>query len=100
MIVVTESARNRLKEVLDHWKARGVRLEVKSGGCSGFMYAFSSIDKLADDDVEIDGLVLDPISFNMLDEATIDLKKDLMEEKFTVVNPKSTRRCGCGQSFC
>ena len=99
MIQVTDKAAERITEIQTHWKAGFVRLAVKGGGCSGFMYDFSVTNEVDEDDLEINGLILDPITAMMLDEATLDLKSDLLEEKFVVVNPKATHKCGCGESF-
>ena len=100
MIQISEAASKRIEETSQHWEKPLLRLEVKSGGCSGFMYKFSLVERAEDDDEVCGRLVIDPVSAPFLDGATLDLKKDLMEEKFVIINPNATRKCGCGESFC
>lgn len=103
MITITEAAAKHIRTVLDHWHAIAVRLALKGGGCSGFMYDYQLESNIAEDDllIEVDGakLVIDPVSASYLEGATLDWQTDLTGEKFIVNNPQVTQQCGCGMSF-
>jgi iron-sulfur cluster insertion protein len=83
----------------------GIRLEVVSGGCSGYQYKFSKV-ALVTEDLEKDvmigtegaALYIDHQSAEKIDGATIDFEKALMFQNFVVINPNA-QCCGCGKSF-
>ena len=81
----------------------GVRLFVKSGGCSGYQYGMDiARDRRADDiAMENNGvpLLVDPQSALMLDGAEVDYADDLMKGGFTIYNPNAIHTCACGSSF-
>lgn len=80
-----------------------LRLYINGGGCSGFSYGFKFDDCANDDDtrVERDGVVMliDSLSIQYLEGATVDYKESLMGSQFVVDNPMATTTCGCGSSF-
>lgn len=80
-----------------------LRVEVNSGGCSGFQYGFSLDSERRDDDVEIerDGVtvLIDSSSLLYLAGSEIDYVEDVMGSTFTINNPNATASCGCGTSF-
>lgn len=79
------------------------RIEIKAGGCNGFEKTFSWTTDLADDDMIIETatgpVVIDSMSYQMLDTATVDYKHDLAGAYFTIEIPEATSTCGCGTSF-
>jgi iron-sulfur cluster insertion protein len=79
-----------------------LRLSIAGGGCSGFKYEFAFTDEQTDDDttVEKNGvtLLVDSISLQYLDGATLDYKEDAQGEQFVIRNPKASSTCGCGAS--
>lgn len=82
-----------------------LRLAVRPGGCSGFMYDMYFDTEASDTDVvsETDGirLLIDPESAPLVAGATIDFKdQGLQGSGFAIENPSQQRSCGCGQSFC
>ena len=84
--------------------ALGLRLTIKSTGCSGHSYQmeYAMEENLtADDKVEKDGAVLYIPKINswMLLGMEIGYAEDFMGEGFTFTNPNETGRCGCGESF-
>lgn len=84
--------------------ALGLRLVIKSTGCSGNSYQMDyamSEDLGADDKIERDGAVLyiPKIHSWMLFGMEIGYAADFMGEGFTFTNPNETGRCGCGESF-
>jgi len=103
MIAITDEAAKKVVEILEHWNGDALRVEVKGGGCSGFMYAFSMAAPVEDSDLLIEHngakVAIDPISAAYLDEAILDFKKDLTGEQFVIKNPVVKTTCGCGASF-
>lgn len=103
-VIVTERAAKRINTIMAK-EATGsmLRISVNGGGCSGFQYAFDITSaKQADDLVfEKDGatVLIDEISLQYLDGATVDFVDDLMGQSFRIDNPLATSSCGCGTSF-
>lgn len=84
--------------------ARGLRLAIKSTGCSGHSYVmdYAMDENLAvDDKVEKDGAVLYIPKINswMLFGMEIGFQEGKLQSGFTFTNPNETGRCGCGESF-
>lgn len=81
----------------------GVRLFVKSGGCSGYQYGMAIDDReLEGDTVVVDKgvkLIVDHMSLPLVQGAQIDFIENMMGGGFTVNNPNATSGCGCGHSF-
>jgi iron-sulfur cluster insertion protein len=80
-----------------------LRIFVQGGGCSGFQYGFT-FDELAqedDFDLEFDGvhLLIDSMSSQYLQGATVDYVEDISGAQFTIKNPNAQTTCGCGSSF-
>ncbi|MEN3930924.1 iron-sulfur cluster insertion protein ErpA [Microvirga sp. W0021] len=103
-ITVTERAAKRINTILaKEPEGAMLRISVNGGGCSGFQYAFDiSPDRNADDTaIEKDGItvLVDEISLQYLDGATVDFIDDLMGQSFRIENPQATSSCGCGTSF-
>ena len=105
MITLTEAAATKVEELL---KEEGtpdyaLRVEVKSGGCSGYQYDMYFDGDIAGDDVVVEfgavKVVVDPASASMLQGASLDFKNSLTEQGFSITNPNAQRSCGCGKSF-
>ena len=84
--------------------AVGLRLNIKSTGCSGHSYAMEHVleeDLKADDKIEQDGakLYIPKLHSWMLFGMTIDYEVSDMESGFIFTNPNESGRCGCGESF-
>ena len=84
--------------------ALGLRLRIKSTGCSGHSYVMEHAmaeDLVADDRIEQDGAVLYIPKMNswMMIGMEIGYEEDRMGAGFTFTNPNETSRCGCGESF-
>ncbi|MFC6591626.1 HesB/IscA family protein [Deinococcus lacus] len=81
----------------------GVRVFIKSGGCSGYQYGMAIDDReLEGDTVVIDRgvkLVVDQMSLALLRGSEVDFVENMMGGGFTVHNPNATSSCGCGHSF-
>ena len=105
MINISESARDKIKELLASEESPNLflRLGVKAGGCSGFSYGMGFDDEQKDDDkvFTIHGLkvVVDSDSSKYLYGVEIDYKDAGMGGGFSINNPNAVASCGCGSSF-
>ena len=75
------------------------RIAVKGGGCSGFKYDFGFDNKIEENDLIHENIVVDKSSFEMLKGSEIDFSQELIGESFKISNPKTKSSCGCGVSF-
>ena len=101
MITVTESAKKQLDEILmDDLSMKYVRAFISGGGCSGFNYGFTLEADKEEDDFVIENLVVDALSMQYFDNATIDYTSDKLKgSQFVISNPNAKSTCGCGNSF-
>jgi iron-sulfur cluster insertion protein len=101
MITVTESAKKQLDEILmDDVSMKYVRAFISGGGCSGFNYGFTLETDKEEDDFVIENLVVDAMSMQYFDNATIDYTSDKLKgSQFVISNPNAKSTCGCGSSF-
>lgn len=80
-----------------------LRIFVQGGGCSGMQYGFTLDEETNEDDfsMDFDGvqLLVDSMSSQYLQGATVDYKEDLMGSEFKIINPNAQTSCGCGSSF-
>ena len=80
----------------DHY----LRIAVVGGGCSGFQYEMSMDEVVNNDDLVFDeAVVIDQVSRQMLSNAVIKYKEDMMGAQFVIDNPNATSSSGCGSSF-
>ncbi len=103
-ITLTEAAAGRVKEFLDNrGKGIGLRLGVKTTGCSGMAYVVEFADTLEADDVVFEDhgikVIINPKSLVYLDGTELDYAKEGLNEGFKFNNPNVKDMCGCGESF-
>lgn len=104
-ISISEPAAVRVKAYLDNrGKGVGVRLAVKTSGCSGMAYVMEFVDEineLEDEVFEDNGvtIVVDKKSLVYLDGTEMDYTKEGLNEGFKFINPNEKDSCGCGESF-
>ena len=103
-ITVTPEAAARVRKALQQrGSGLGLRLAVKTSGCSGYAYALEFVDALDADDVrfDVDGvaIVVDARSLPLLDGTQLDWKREGLNEGFRFLNPNVKDACGCGESF-
>ncbi len=103
-ISLTENAAQRVKEFLDNrGKGIGLRLGVKTTGCSGMAYVIEFVDEQdeADSMFESNGVkvFVDPKSLIYIDGTEVDFAKQGLNEGFEFKNPNAKDECGCGESF-
>ena len=104
MITITDKASNKVKQTIaKRGKGLGIRIGVKTTGCSGLAYILEYVDNLMTDDLKIDcdgcSLYIDPKSCAYLQGMTIDYVRNGLNEGFEFRNPNERDRCGCGTSF-
>ena len=105
LLVFTEAAANKVKNLIEEEKNDSLKLRVfvSGGGCSGFQYGFTFDENIQDGDTQVEKngvtLLVDPMSFQYLTGAEIDYKEDLEGSQFVIKNPNATTACGCGSSF-
>jgi iron-sulfur cluster insertion protein len=100
MINLTENAKQQITEVLSDGSGNFVRAFISGGGCSGFNYGFIIEEDKEEDDFVIDKLVIDPMSMQYFENATIDYVSDKLKgSQFVISNPNAKSTCGCGSSF-
>jgi iron-sulfur cluster insertion protein len=101
MLTLTADASEKIKDLLaeEGNPDLKVRLFIQGGGCSGFNYGFTFDEIMNEDDWEIEGLIVDAMSMQYLEGATIQWKKELMGSSFVIDNPNAKQTCGCGSSF-
>tara|TARA_B100000131_G_C17926991_1_gene536708 strand:+ start:242 stop:565 length:324 start_codon:yes stop_codon:yes gene_type:complete len=103
-ITLTENAIDRAKEFLNNrGKGVGIRLGIKTTGCSGLSYVIEFADTINNEDqiFEQDGIkiIVDPKCMIYLDGSELDYTKEGLNEGFKFTNPNEKARCGCGESF-
>ena len=81
----------------------GLRLAVKTSGCSGFAYALEFVDAVNADDQCFENhgtkVIVDARSLAMLDGTELDFVREGLNEGFKFNNPNAKANCGCGESF-
>jgi len=103
-ISLTSSAAERVRSHLaSRGRGLGLRLGIKTTGCSGFSYLIDYADAPAPDDLVFEDrgvkVYVDPASFAVLDGTTIDFVRQGLNETFRFTNPNAKGECGCGESF-
>ena len=95
----TDRAKNQIKKITKSEEKKYFRIAVQGGGCSGYKYNFSFDNKLEKDDILFDLTIIYKASLEIISGSTVDFKKEMIGESFTINNPKATSSCGCGLSF-
>ena len=103
-ITMSETAAERVTRFLENsGSGVGVRLGVKTSGCSGMAYVLEFVDDLNEDDVVFEDhgvkVIVDQKSLVYLDGTQLDYGKEGLNEGFLFNNPNVKDECGCGESF-
>lgn len=104
LITITEQATNKVAELIQEETDAGyLRIFVQGGGCSGMQYGFAFDDQQNEDDFVVEQksvkFLVDSMSMQYLQGATIDYKEDFEGSNFVIQNPNAETTCGCGSSF-
>jgi len=103
-VTLTERAANRVQNFLSNrGKGVGLRIGVKTSGCSGMAYSLEFADEFDDEDLTFEShgvkLLVDTKSLAYLDGTELDYAKEGLNEGFKFNNPNVKDTCGCGESF-
>jgi len=103
-ITITEAAAQHVRQFLDNrGKGVGIRLGVRTSGCSGMAYEMEFADQIGADDLVFEDrgikVVIDPKSLVYLDGTEVDYAREGLNEGFKFNNPNAKGECGCGESF-
>jgi iron-sulfur cluster assembly protein len=105
MIHLTEAAQKEMERIIaqEGDEARGIRLGVKGGGCSGFSYVMDFEKQAREGDQVLNDqrvpIFVDYKSMAYLDGVEIDFLSDILNRGFKFTNPNASKSCGCGTSF-
>ncbi|PSU32021.1 iron-sulfur cluster assembly protein IscA [Photobacterium lutimaris] len=103
-ITITEAAASRVASFLENrGKGIGLRLGVRTSGCSGMAYVLEFVDQLDEGDQIFEDkgvkIIIDAKSMVYLDGTELDFAKEGLNEGFQFNNPNVSSECGCGESF-
>jgi iron-sulfur cluster assembly protein len=103
-VTLSEAAARHVNRYLSkRGKGVGVRLGVRTTGCSGLAYTLEYVDALATEDVVFEEhgvkVLVDPKSLAYIDGTTLDYVREGLNEGFRFNNPNERDKCGCGESF-
>ncbi len=103
-ITLTDAAASHVRNFIDNrGKGIGLRLAVRTTGCSGMAYVLEFADEVDDGDVVFEDndvkVVIDRKSLVYLDGTELDFGKEGLNEGFKFNNPNVKDECGCGESF-
>lgn len=105
IITLTERAAKQAQRLIERADSGvlGLRVGVKSAGCSGLQYQidYAAEQKPFEDRIEDKGVTIfiDPAAVMFLIGAEMDWQEDKFSSSFVFTNPNETARCGCGESF-
>jgi iron-sulfur cluster assembly protein len=103
-ITLTETAAKHVNHQLSRrGKGVGLRLGVRTSGCSGLAYKLEFADEVKPEDVTFESngvrVLIDPKSLAYLDGTELDFAREGLNEGFKFNNPNVQDACGCGESF-
>lgn len=103
-VTLTERAAKHVTKYIDkRGRGIGLRLGVRTSGCSGMAYKLEFADEVASDDIEFEShgvrVLIDPKSLPYLDGTELDYAREGLNEGFKFNNPNVKDACGCGESF-
>lgn len=104
MITVTSTAAKKIKQNLEkRGTGIGIRVGIRTTGCSGLAYVLEYVDNTNDDDTIFDTqevkVIVDAKSLPILKDLSIDYVRQGLNEGFEFINPLEKDRCGCNESF-
>jgi len=103
-VSVTPKAATQIRKALaKRGGGVGLRVAIKTSGCSGYAYALEFVDTEAADDLAFESegvkLMVDAKSLAMIDGTQLDWVREGLNEGFKFNNPNAAATCGCGESF-
>jgi len=103
-ITLTENAAKHVQNfIIKRGKGVGLRIGVRTSGCSGMAYKLEFADEVVSDDLQFTShgvtLLVDPKSLTYIDGMELDYTREGLNEGFKFNNPNVKNQCGCGESF-
>jgi iron-sulfur cluster assembly protein len=103
-ISLTENAAQHVRNFMTkRGKGIGLRVGVRTSGCSGMAYKLEFADEATDDDIRFEScgvtVLVDPKSLPYVDGMELDYTREGLNEGFKFNNPNVKTQCGCGESF-
>ena len=103
-VSLTEKAAEHIVSYLENrGSGVGIRLAVKTTGCSGLMYVLEPVDEVQPEDQKFSSrgidVFVDPKSLVYVNGTEMDYVKQGLNEGFEFKNPNVAGECGCGESF-
>jgi iron-sulfur cluster assembly protein len=103
-VLLTERAASHVKKTIERrGKGLGIKVGVKTAGCSGLAYKLEFVDKHLKEDISFKSfgisVFVDPKSLPYVDGTELDFVKEGLNEGFKFINPTVKGECGCGESF-
>jgi iron-sulfur cluster assembly protein len=103
ILTLTDTAMARARDLLEKRKAAGLRIAIKTRGCSGLAYDvdYAQAPSLGDEVVTQEGVTvfIDPQAILYILGSEMDYAEDKFFSGFLFRNPNEKGRCGCGESF-
>ena len=105
VVTLTDAAADHVRQLMDQAEndVIGVRVGVKTAGCSGMQYdvQFANEQRPFEDKIEQKGVTvfIDPTAVMFLIGSEMDWQEDKFSARFVFNNPNEIARCGCGESF-
>ncbi len=105
IVTLTPAAVDRVRELVNTHSdgALGIRLGVKTTGCSGYSYQMDFADEIKPGDEVIEAgdvkVIVDPMAVMFVLGTEVDYVTDKLGAMFVFNNPNEASRCGCGESF-
>jgi iron-sulfur cluster assembly protein len=98
-----DAAKHVQRSLSKRGKGVGLRVGVRTSGCSGLAYKLEFADQASPEDVEFEchgvKVLVDPKSLQYIDGTELDYTREGLNEGFKFRNPKVKDECGCGESF-
>ena len=103
-VTLTDRAADHVQRyIAKRGKGVGLRLGVKTTGCSGLAYKLEFADEIQPEDMAFEShgvrVLIDPKSLAYLDGTQLDYVREGLNEGFKFNTPNEKDRCGCGESF-
>jgi iron-sulfur cluster assembly protein len=104
MITLTEKAAQHVRSYIEkRGKGVGLRVGVRTSGCSGLAYKLEFADNVNAEDHQFEShgvkVLVDPKSLQFIDGTELDYAREGLNEGFKFRNPRVKDECGCGESF-
>lgn len=104
MITITDTAAERVTNFLkERGSGLGIRINIRTTGCSGYAYQLEYADTIVDGDMVFDSkgvkVLIDHKALAMMDGTDIDYQREGLNSGFVFSNPYEDATCGCGESF-